>query len=274
MFFLMAAAVSLAPPNTSVRPCPACALRASSTRLMSANDEWSANDELNERIEQVKGEFVRLLALKDALVPRQRLRLTLPSSFLSVVERGSTLVTFGRYRRMHTHGVEVKAQQIMPRDDGRLDVVLLAGRVCELTQVGLAEDLASPWLGRDARVRWLEGLQEPTALTGRRSSRVVARSEALAALLSEWMDKVRRSGRERFDGQIDRILHDLGPMPAADEVTARCLYAAALINPEPPLRLANEVRPTVLMAQSDEERLDALEMGIADSIGRLEVDWI
>lgn len=90
--------------------------------------------------------------------------------------------------------------------------------------------------------------------------------------MDEWCDKVRRSGRQRFDGQLDRILADLGEMPAAQRPNERCLWVAGVINGLPPL--ANDVRAAVLMADGAERRLDAVEMAIADSIARLEVDWI
>ena len=228
--------------------------------------------ELNARIDRYKGDAVRLLVLKAPLVPRQKLPLVVPMSFLLNVERGSRMVACGRHRSIHTHGVEVFARNITPREDGRLDVVLTTGPVCEVTELGVAEDLASPWLGRDARVRWLETLDDDVASL--MSSRAIARSEALEPLLAEWTDKVRRSGRERFEGQINRVLEELGPMPVPHEVSNRCLWAAALINPQPPIGLANEVRPTVLMAANAEERLDAVELSIVDSIGRLEVGWV
>ena len=64
-------------------------------------------------------------------------------------------------------------------------------------------------------------------------------------------------------------------MPDASlQPNERCLWVAALINPYPKLGLANEVRPSVLMAETLEARLDAVEYALMDSIARLEVGWI
>lgn len=87
--------------------------------------------------------------------------------------------------------------------------------------------------------------------------------------MDEWIELVRTTGRERSSGQIDQILSDLGDMPGTQEPNARCLWVAGLINPLPALGVALEIRPAALMAPDTKSRLQAIEMGLRDSISRL-----
>ena len=262
---------------------------------------------LQSRIGQVKTaekpEHVYLLIM-DSIVPRQRLMINnAPIAVAQELKRQERhIVMVGRHRCIHTHGVQVSVQAVAAHDDGTADVVLRGDRYCRVVaaEVGpgtWSEDLrrvgaqnhpsdsprrarASPaeaLVGRDARVRWLPldppALDQPAGAAI--SPRSLMRSELLGELSDEWVHKVRRSGRERFAGQLDSILESLGPMPDARlQPNERCLWIAALINPYPKLGLANEVRPSVLMAESLEARLDAVEHTLMDSIARLEVGWI
>ena len=238
--------------------------------VMSGDDDMMTS--LSSRIEAYKGERVRLLVAQP-IVPGQRLQVIAPPRVVEVLQRTELpLAMIGRYRHLNTHGVEVLVQSMAPRADGTFEVVLAGGRLCKVTELGMPLAVGSPWLGRNARVRFISPDDERDDAFV--SSRVGARSAALEAAMDEWCDKVRRSGRQRFDGQLDRILADLGEMPAAQRPNERCLWVAGVINGLPPLGLANEVRAAVLMADGAERRLDAVEMAIADSIARLEVDWI
>ena len=82
--------------------------------------------------------------------------------------------------------------------------------------------------------------------------------------------QVRSTGRERFSGQIDAALSDLGRIPPADKPNSRALWVAGLINPVPALGLAIEVRSEALMAIDAESRLRAVEVALSDSIRRLQ----
>jgi len=182
--------------------------------LMVAGDDSIDMDALASRIDQAKGEFVRLF-VADALVPHQRLQFVAPAPAVANFQYASStpLVMIGRYPyRLHTHGVEVSVSLVAPRPTGEADVILSAGRLCEVTELGLKQDVANPWMGRDARVRWLSPDDEDDV-----SARLIARSEALGRLSDEWLDKVRRSEKvkERFVGQLDGVLSSLGPMPPA-----------------------------------------------------------
>ena len=68
---------------------------------------------------------------------------------------------------------------------------------------------------------------------------------------------------------LDNALADMGPMPPAEQPSARALWVAGLINPLPSLGVAIEVRPMALMAPSASLRLRAVEFALADSIRRL-----
>ena len=76
----------------------------------------------------------------------------------------------------------------------------------------------------------------------------------LRAVLASWLSEV-RVGWERRPGQVDRCLTDLGPMPESDALEAFGLWAAACINPLPPLGVAPEVRLAALEATEPLARL-------------------
>ena len=59
-------------------------------------------------------------------------------------------------------------------------------------------------------------------------------------------------------------------MPSSKQPSARALWVAALINPLPALGVALEVRPAALMAPTADLRLQVAEMGLRDSIERLQ----
>jgi hypothetical protein len=44
----------------------------------------------------------------------------------------------------------------------------------------------------------------------------------------QWLKLVRSTKRERSPGQLERILADLGPLPEADQPSARALWIAGL----------------------------------------------
>ena len=58
-------------------------------------------------------------------------------------------------------------------------------------------------------------------------------------------------------------------MPEASRPSARALWVAGLINPLPGMGVALEIRPAVLMAETADLKLQAVEMGLEDSIERL-----
>jgi hypothetical protein len=236
-----------------------------------------------------------VLLIMDSMVPRQRMVVrNAPSSYVDLVnaQKGS-LVMVGRYRCIHSHGVQVSVQAISAHADGTFDLVLRGDRYCQVVEAEVSEgtwsrDLrrvqpgmgprpsaAEMWLSRDARVRWLQ-LDPPhqSQPTGELRDQI-HRAERLGELVDEWQILVRGHAREKFTGQLDSILESLGSMPdPSRQPNEYCLWVAALINPYPRLGVANEVRPSVLMAPTLAARLDAVEHALLDSIARLEVGWI
>ena len=93
-------------------------------------------------------------------------------------------------------------------------------------------------------------------------------SQVLQELVTQWLELVRRTHREREPGQLDQLLADLGPAPAGPNAYAA--WVAALINPLPALGVALEVRPAVLTARTTARRLRMAEFGLRDSIARLQ----
>lgn len=212
----------------------------------------------------------RLLAL-DTLLPGQTLRCEgAPDEFRALVESSTEpLVVVGRSRlTLHSRGVEVCTQS-----DGD-DILLKAtGRLAEISDDG--QDEGSRWAGRAGQVEWLGGLVDDDQILscddtsagaeGDDESRLLG--DRLGVLGDEWIDLVRSTRRERWPGQLDTLLDELGPMPGA--LNARAMHCAALINPQPALGVALEVRPAVLTARTTARRLAMAEQGLVDSIARL-----
>jgi hypothetical protein len=245
---------------------------------MNAADDFNLGV-LASRIQQLRsGEAPVRVFDFDAMVPGQRLALPCPRSFADLCRNVSSsaeiLCMVGRHRlKLHSHGVEVTVESISQQNsDGDAMVILQARRFCQLLDVG--EDQGSRWVGRTATARWVQ-LDEDGENGGDGSpdgagSSVLALSAALEPLVERWIALVRSTGRERAPGQLEGVLSDLGPMPAPSRIDARALWVVGLINPLPALGVAFEVRPAALMAATAEERLRVAELGIKDSIKRLE----
>jgi len=88
-------------------------------------------------------------------------------------------------------------------------------------------------------------------------------------LVEEWCRLVREKGFERFKGQVDGILDDLGPMPPPQDPGKLSMWVAALVNPLPALGVAYEIRPAALLAESVADRLQVAKKGIRQSIGHV-----
>ena len=216
----------------------------------------------------------RLLVL-DTLLPGQQLRCEAPPAAFRTLVEGSQapLVVVGSERlSLHSRGVEVVATA--ERDD----IILTAtGRLADVAEQG--EDEGSRWAGRAGSVRWLGSLgaddsilspnDDPSAQEEdpERNTRF---SYILGDLVTEWATLVRSTGRERSPGQLDRIIDGLGAVPPPEAPNALAIYAAALINPQPALGVALEVRPAVLTALTTQRRGSMVWQGLTDSIERLQ----
>ena len=90
--------------------------------------------------------------------------------------------------------------------------------------------------------------------------------DAVAERFRTWGTCVRMGGFERFPGQLDQILRDLGPCPPATQPDAVCLWLAALLNPLPALGVAPEIRGHVLCRRGWSARQEALIRGLQASL--------
>mmetsp|Transcript_7424 Transcript_7424/g.11911 ORF Transcript_7424/g.11911 Transcript_7424/m.11911 type:complete len:333 (-) Transcript_7424:121-1119(-) len=242
------------------------------------NDAPSSNlsaDDLNElkqRMSEIRTRYSEPESVRvfdfDPMVPGQRLTFDVPPSFVDVLnqveadEREGAIVMVGRQRSLlNRNGVECVLDSFQANPDGTMRVTLAATRFCELIEIGQTE--GSRWLGRTGKVRWISLDASPD------EEAQEARAAELMELANTWQQLLKSSGRERFTGQMEQILLDLGPMPSADRPSALALWLAGLINPLPALGVALEIRPQVLMARETKERLQIAELGIRDSIERL-----
>ena len=155
-------------------------LHPAQSRHQQVRPRMMADDELDmsvlaARIQQVKESkdpsTVRLFVL-DAMVPGQRLSFTAPAPFVETLQKHEdSLVMFGvdpSRRTVCSHGVGIDAESIVERPDGNSDVVLKAGKLCELSDLGADE--GSRWAGREATVRWVD-LDEPAPSEAVRAGR-------------------------------------------------------------------------------------------------------
>ena len=212
----------------------------------------------------------RLLVL-DTLLPGQQLRCeSPPKTFRSLVEScEEPLVVVGAERlSLHARGVEVTAA--IDRDDIYLTAT---GRIADVIQTG--EDEGSRWAGRAGSVQWLGFLAEddsilsPNDVDEEDPEKFIRFGNLLAEQVDEWCGLVRRTGRERSPGQLERILDAMGDMPPPEAPNARAVYVAALINPQPALGVALEVRPAVLTSLTTQRRGSMAWQGLTDSIERM-----
>lgn len=232
--------------------------------------------------------------LLDTMVPRQRVNLQFQPPVTNMLtecrESGRSLAILGMNQKtgkVLRRGVEGRIESMSPyrashgffsshsttpmRGFTALDTTLVGGRRFEITKVlNLPDDFLSnpdePFF--TAEVRWLREAGELAEREGAPSA-AIAVSEALGPLVSEWIELVRSTQREREDGQLDQILLDLGGMPDAENVDDRAFWTVALINPIPAMGVAREVRANVLEAKESLPRVEAVHAAIVDSIKQM-----
>jgi hypothetical protein len=231
----------------------------------------------------------RLLVL-DTLVPGQRLRLTgdtvdVPTSFRELCQTSTDpLVVVGRQGlSLHSRGVQVFVEPDLDSDssdsgdadnDTSFTLSLAAtGRIADICHAG--QDEGSRWAGRQGTVKFLPFLEDDDLALSPNDSgmkitldQITSASESLRELFLEWEQLLRNSNGERFPGHLDGVFRDLGEMP--DTPNARALWIAGVVNPQPALGVALEIRPSVLTARSTERRLIMVDQGLRDSIARLQ----
>lgn len=180
---------------------------------------------LSRRVASLQQEIeeVQCLVL-DTLLPRQRLEMQFGppvSHVLSEVRNtGSNLVVIGmdhKKRCFLRRGVQARVESMSPyrashgffsshsttpmRGFTALDTVLVGGRRFEFVDDGV-EQWPPDRPVFPARVRWL--------VEEKGTAAAIMLAESLGPLVSQWIELVRSTQRERDAGQLQRILTDLG----------------------------------------------------------------
>mmetsp|Transcript_14844 Transcript_14844/g.31881 ORF Transcript_14844/g.31881 Transcript_14844/m.31881 type:complete len:372 (-) Transcript_14844:478-1593(-) len=231
-------------------------------------------DTLSTRIARLQeDEMVLPLILLDALLPRQRLQLTITKddpSHLTMVQAAlkssRTFAMLGVDPRTQTplrHGTEVEITQFEELPDGALEIEVVGRRRLSL----LGEPVAIEAGYTIGMVELCRGV--PEKLDEEAQMRVLELSLSLEPEVEEWQRLVREGGHERQPDQLTSLYRDLGPLPPAEDCDDRALWVAALINPVPALGVAYEIRPAVLTAQSTTTRLEVALAAIKSSINHL-----
>ena len=181
---------------------------------------------------------------------------------------------------------QASVESIRTRPDDKVDVCLLGGRVFEFVEVVAPEgDEAAAKPREPSQYMTVRGraidLNEADAFEAKSSPDKTSRklelaSREIAPLVECWMDLVQSTQQERSPGHLDEILEELGPLPPVTDYSERAMWAAALINAHPSLGragatwpVADEVRPSVLLADSAMQRLALVKNGLVQSITRL-----
>eukprot|EP00041_Stephanoeca_diplocostata_P018558 m.389257 g.389257 ORF g.389257 m.389257 type:complete len:457 (+) comp21049_c0_seq1:161-1531(+) len=220
------------------------------------------------------------LFILDPMLPRQSIYLhvfepryvNLVNDCLAGGRRFGMVGTTRRQHRGHPPavvqcGTEVEIVEILRHSSGRYDVKCIGKRIFRV-QDSWRHDHGYPV----ARVEWVQfGDAAPElpleSRVGNEQHRdLMLSSAALEPALNSWMERIRQGGWERRPTQLNTLLEELGPLPAATHPDARALWVAALINPLPALGVAPEIRTLVLGARSTQERLDVVSAALETSL--------
>ena len=244
---------------------------------------------LKTRMDQVTDRDTKLpIIILDAMLPRQILNVTIPSDALLIrlIKRQITNETpyFGMLGLIRSRS---RPQQLLPlttgtqvdiiskpkvihEDDGTTSIQILLKGSHKRFKIN-QEVVTTPEGWMEARVDFLTLADDETACLSRTTTdryalaRAMASARVLPDLIQEWIKEART--KERFVGQINALLHDIGPVPPPpDEPTNLSFYVGALINPLPALGVALEIRPSLLLADTPEERVQLAIQGITKSI--------
>lgn len=193
---------------------------------------------------------VPLLVL-DAMVPRQRLIFKSDDPSLQRFAEFGDIGVVGIWdRRPLKHGVIADLRQV---DTDSWEIVAKE----HMEVLGNADRIDGILTAQIMRLR-----QQPQEID-------VQVAKQLPGLVSRWQELIVSTGRERFPGQLEGILSDLGPMPSATDADDLAFWVAALVNPLPALGVAMEIRPAVLSSATVSQRLMVVLQGIRGSIGHV-----
>jgi ATP-dependent protease La (LON) substrate-binding domain len=284
-----------------------CIVSCSATKDGSSPDTDTNYDDpfmasLKLRVEQVTDRATKLpIIILDSILPRQILNITVPSDalLLQLIKTQITNETpyFGmlgliRNRNRKSIGEQElqKQQLLLPLSTGvQVDIVgkpkmifendgttsiqiLLRGTMKRFKINKEVITTKDGWM--EARVTYMNCIDDETECIISTTkdqyqlARAMSKARILPNLINEWIVLARH--HERHPYQIDTILNDIGTIPTCEEPTNLSFWIGALINPLPALGVAYEIRPSLLLAETAEERVDIVIEGIQKSIRHMQ----
>ncbi|KAG7347598.1 ATP-dependent protease La LON substrate-binding domain containing protein [Nitzschia inconspicua] len=257
---------------------------------------------LQSRVQEIQDKETKIpLVVLDSMLPRQVLRVQVRNALMMDLVRDCLqrehpffgMLGMARLRsgqQIHlTQGVEVEILkdelEFLQNDGGQgekeggVKLALRAGRRFQIE--GEIENAGGGWT--EARVTFLDSEQEErTEIENGKDPTVVARAISRAreltspnmnmpnnlSLVDRWIELAKEN--ERQEGQIDKLLKDLGTIPPPEQPSERAFWVGALINPLPAMGVAMEVRPALLTAETAEQRVEAALEGIFRSIKHMD----
>ncbi|CAL1147012.1 unnamed protein product [Cladocopium goreaui] len=217
---------------------------------------------LRDRIDELKKHPLLPIIMVDSMLPGQRLVFSASNPELEdLAEEGLVGVIGPQRSGGSVVGVSAKLSKLSGSRSGEWE--LKAEHVFKVVSEAQREGTITR-----AKVEFLhEEVKEEDVLL----------AEALVPLIEEWTNTLVENQAERYEGQLQDILKDLGQMPPPTMADKLAMWAAALVNPLPALGVALEIRPAVLQADSLQERILIVRRGIRGSIehvsGRKRVTW-
>lgn len=230
--------------------------------------------------------------LLDSMLPRQVLNIQVENDLLTdlVLDRTrNENPVFGMLglarlitgQKVHLrYGVEVEIVDREFMDDRKVRLELKAGRRFSIE--GNVETSDRGWT--EGRVKFLDSREQEEAelISGGEDRMAVARAVAKSremtdpnmntkgnlGLVDRWIQLAREN--EKTPGQIDILLQQLGEIPPEDQPSERAFWVGALINPIPAMGVAAEIRPSLLLAQTTEERVQVALDGMRKSIKHMD----
>lgn len=199
------------------------------------------------------------LFVADVVLPRQRLHLNVfepryCAMVRAAMDGGRRFGIVGQRGPGLRCGVEVLMEECAPQLDGRFLVQVRGTRAFRTAEACEHRDGYMV-----AKVQFVPVEAEEC----RRED--VAAAQELLPLIAEWEDLVRSA----WPQHLVAIHNDLGPLPSAECPGDRALWAAALVNPQPPLGIAPEIGPEVLAAEDVQVRLRIVRSGLEQSLSYL-----
>lgn len=247
---------------------------------------------LMNRIQEVQDKESKLpLIILDAMLPRQTLRLQIKNKLLQqLIEHrlqmnenpslgmlGKAILQSGEVINL-SKGVEV---HIKVAQDNFVE--FKAGRRFRLE--GEIENTEEGWT--EGRVTFLSsqeeeeyeiqqnlGSQDPVRSYANAISKVKELTSPNMSLpnnislIERWIELAKEN--ERQPGQIEKLLEDLGELPDEDEPSEIAFWIGSMINPLPAMGVAMEIRPSLLMSESAEERIKIAHDGLVRSIKHMD----